>query len=100
MSPVILNGVLKNYCHILRKQSIMWQMLESNLIQVNEQWQIKLKSSVLTDFCCPEYHGHGGEMEIQIPPWRGMADLFVQATQESGYTKTDLNAPFGAEGKS
>lgn len=37
-------------------------------------------------------------MHLQIPPYRGMADIFVQAAQEKGYTKTDLNAPFGDEG--
>ena len=41
-----------------------------------------------------EYHGHGGEMRIERPPYKGMGDILVQAAEDMGYNKTDLNAPF------
>jgi len=41
-----------------------------------------------------KYHGHGGEMKIERPPYAGMGEIFVQAAQDMGYPRTDLNAPF------
>jgi len=40
------------------------------------------------------YHGVGGPMQIGIAPYNSTADIFVQAGQDLGYSKTDLNAPF------
>ena len=54
--------------------------------------------SNLQNFLTERYHGHGGELKVSEPPYKGMAEIFVQAGNDFGYPRTDLNAHFH-EGK-
>ncbi|CAG7818306.1 unnamed protein product [Allacma fusca] len=46
------------------------------------------------EFDNDEYHGHSGNMRISTPPYLGMAEMFIEAGQELGYPRADLNGRF------
>jgi hypothetical protein len=41
-----------------------------------------------------DIHGKGGEVNVQIPPYIGMAEYFLKAGEEKGFKRRDLNGRF------
>jgi choline dehydrogenase-like flavoprotein len=39
-------------------------------------------------------HGKGGEITVKEPEYTGMAEIFVEAAQQMGYPRADLNGNF------
>jgi hypothetical protein len=40
------------------------------------------------------YHGKGGEMMLSVPDYTGLGEVFVEAANELGYPRADLNGNF------
>jgi len=36
-------------------------------------------------------HGKGGELNVAVPDYTGMAQIYVDAAKELGYPRADLN---------
>ncbi|ODN03058.1 Glucose dehydrogenase [FAD, quinone] [Orchesella cincta] len=41
-----------------------------------------------------DVHGYGGDLTIQVPPYTGMAEKYLKATEELGYQRMDLNGRY------
>lgn len=46
-----------------------------------------------TFFIVADVHGTGGELNLEVP-YYGMAEYFLDAAQELGYNRSDLNGRY------